>query len=146
MLWAKRKITRGYSLAPDGTILIATITDGVGALSMMPAKGGDPIPVEIPGSLRGKFLYPEFLPDGKNILFALANDSGMGLYVATLENGRMTRAPILLRENDTTNASFRLSVAARSDDEGSPTIITRFRPIVSFYIPMVGMGRMMAEK
>jgi DNA-binding winged helix-turn-helix (wHTH) protein/Tol biopolymer transport system component len=102
ILWPNAGVTRGFSWGPDGTILVSTLSNRVGALSLVPAKGGDPVRVEVPGFPEGWFLYPEFLPDGKNILFASGTDDGdLGLYLATLKNGRITRAPILLRKNMT---------------------------------------------
>ena len=49
------------------------------------------------------FFYPEFLPDGKDFLFAWAayGDAEVGLYLATIENGKITRSPLLLRSNMT---------------------------------------------
>jgi DNA-binding winged helix-turn-helix (wHTH) protein len=101
VLWPKTQITRGFSWGPDGSILVATIVDAVGYLSLIPAKGGDPVRVEVPGFAEGKFFFPEFLPDGKNFLFGFRRDDSAGLYLATLESGKITRAPILLRENMT---------------------------------------------
>jgi DNA-binding winged helix-turn-helix (wHTH) protein len=102
ILWPNSSITRGFSWGPDGTILVATLTNGVGALALVPAKGGDPVRVEVPGFVNGRFYYPEFAPDQKNILFAWgADDDDVGLYLATLEHGKITRGPILLRRNMT---------------------------------------------
>ena len=49
------------------------------------------------------FFYPEFLPDGKNILFGWAGeaDGDVGIYLAAIERGKITRAPVLLRRNMT---------------------------------------------
>jgi Tol biopolymer transport system component len=49
----------------------------------------------------GWFTAPKFLPDGKNFLFTWGgfSDKEQGLYLATLEHGRITRGPILLRKN-----------------------------------------------
>lgn len=104
MLWQKIPVTRGYAYAPDGSVVAAI---GMGApnggnLFLVPANGGNPPRLDVPGLTEGRFYYPEFLPDGKNILFAWARqDDEAGLYLATLENGRITRGPILLRKNMT---------------------------------------------
>ncbi len=105
IIWPKMGVTRGYGWAPDGTILAATSSgkpDG-GKLYLVPAKGGTPTLLEVPGFIQGRFFYPEFLPDGKNFLFAWSvyGDAEVGLYLATLENGKLTRGPMFLRKNMT---------------------------------------------
>jgi DNA-binding winged helix-turn-helix (wHTH) protein/Tol biopolymer transport system component len=102
-LWPETGITRGFSWGPDGTILMAALKNNMGELSLLPANGGDPVRVEVPGLTNGRFFYPEFLPDGKNVLFAWSRegDDEPGLYLATWENGGIARRPILLRRNTT---------------------------------------------
>ncbi len=103
MLWPNMPITRGYAWGLDGSILASTIyAIAPGYLYLIPADGSAPARLEIPGLKDGRFYYPEFLPDGKNILFAWAGDGGeTGLYLATIEKGKFTRAPSLLRRNMT---------------------------------------------
>ena len=105
IIWPKMGITRGSAWAPDGTILSATVTEksNGGKLYLVTAKGGEPTPLEIPGVTYGWFFYPEFLPDGKNFLFgwAVNGDAEVGLYLATLEKGKLTRGPLRLRKNMT---------------------------------------------
>jgi DNA-binding winged helix-turn-helix (wHTH) protein/Tol biopolymer transport system component len=104
VLWPKIPVTRGFAWAPDGSIL-AAIGQGTpegGRLFLVPKAGGTPARLEVPGLTDGRFYYPEFLPDGKNILFAwAAGNDELGLYLATLEKGKLTRGPILLRKNMT---------------------------------------------
>ena len=68
----------------------------------MPKDGGTPAAVEVPGLTDGRFYYPEFLPDGTNILFAwAAGNDELGFYLATMEKGKLTRGPFLLCKNMT---------------------------------------------
>ena len=103
VLWPKAPITRGFAWAPDGSILVATLADThEGNLYLVPPEGGPPVRLEVPGLRNGQFYYPEFLPDGKSILFAWDSDrEELGLYLATLENGKLSRSPVLLRRNMT---------------------------------------------
>ena len=101
IVWPKMGVTRGYAWSPDGTI-VSTIRSPEGIdLQLLRAQGGDPIVLKIPGFTGGWFYYPEFLPDGKNLLFAwgAGRDFELGLYLTTLEKGKITRAPALLRKN-----------------------------------------------
>jgi DNA-binding winged helix-turn-helix (wHTH) protein/Tol biopolymer transport system component len=101
-LWPDLRMTRGFSWAPDGAILAAALNNDGGTLSLYPANGGDPVRVEVPGLTNGRFLYPEFLPDGKKVLFAWGErDVEPGLYLANWENGGIARKPFLLRKNTT---------------------------------------------
>jgi DNA-binding winged helix-turn-helix (wHTH) protein/Tol biopolymer transport system component len=103
VLWPKAPITRGFAWAPDGSILAATLPDtGEGNLYLVSPEGGTPVRLGVPGLRNGRFYYPEFLPDGKTILFAWDSDhEELGLYLATLENGKLSRGPVLLRRNMT---------------------------------------------
>jgi Tol biopolymer transport system component len=94
-------------MARDGSVIVAMFAGrpNVGDLYLVPPRGGDPSKLDVPGlGEAGMFFWPEFLPDGKNILFAWADDGegDVGLYLATLEAGKFTRRPILLRRNMTT--------------------------------------------
>jgi len=87
---------RGCTWAPDGTVLLAS----VGKLYMLTPGSHSPKRVEVSSLTGGSFYRPEFLPNGKHILFAWANDSDtdVGLYLANWENGRITK-PVFLRRN-----------------------------------------------
>jgi DNA-binding winged helix-turn-helix (wHTH) protein len=92
----------GFSWGSSGYILLATCGDA-SELDLIPEKGGDPARQELPGFTNGAFINPEFLPDGRNFLFAWRpkGADALSVYLATLENGKITRAPILLRNNRT---------------------------------------------
>jgi DNA-binding winged helix-turn-helix (wHTH) protein/Tol biopolymer transport system component len=97
--------TRGFAWSPNGTVLVAMFSgrpDG-GDLYRIPSDWREPSRLDIPQLKEGMFFYPEFLPDGKNILFAWAGygEVDAGLYLATLENGKISRGPVLLRKNMT---------------------------------------------
>jgi DNA-binding winged helix-turn-helix (wHTH) protein/Tol biopolymer transport system component len=104
IVWPHMPITRGYSWGPGGSIISSTLGKPEGGeLYLVSAQGGNPTRLEVPGLSGGRFHYPEFLPDGNNILFAWqgsADDEG-GLYLATLRNGKLIRGPLLLRKNMT---------------------------------------------
>jgi DNA-binding winged helix-turn-helix (wHTH) protein len=97
--------TRGFAWPPDGAMVVAMNSGkpGSGALYRVRAGGGNLTRLEAPGLTGGRFFYPEFLPDGKNILFGWAGDGDgeLGLYLAALKDGRIARGPILLRKNIT---------------------------------------------
>ena len=106
IIWPRMGVvTRGSAWAPDGTILSATSTEKSDGwnLSLVTAKAGTPTLLEVPRFIGGRFFYPEFLPDGKNFLFAWSvyGDAEVGLYLATMEKGKLTRGPLLLRKNMT---------------------------------------------
>jgi hypothetical protein len=104
IICSKIMASRGSSWRPDGFILVASSSgDGHTELDLVPAKGGDPVRVELPGFVNGWFTAPKLLPDGKNFLFTWGgfSDEEVGVYLATLEHGKITRAPILLRKNQT---------------------------------------------
>ncbi|HUJ50174.1 MAG TPA: protein kinase [Bryobacteraceae bacterium] len=94
---------RGSAWGPDGTILTAAlVVGGPSGLYIVPPGAHTPARVQVALDPNGVFFNPEFLPDGKNILFAW-NIHGVnaGIYLATLENGKITRGPLLLRKNMT---------------------------------------------
>jgi DNA-binding winged helix-turn-helix (wHTH) protein len=101
VVWPEMPISRGFTRTPGGPILSANLLSPGGALFLIPPEGGTPARLEVPGFMNGQFFYPEFLPDGKNFLFAWRNevDFDLGLYLATLEKGKITRGPFLLRKN-----------------------------------------------
>jgi DNA-binding winged helix-turn-helix (wHTH) protein len=102
VIWPKPGNTRGFAWAPDGTILAAVLgkPDG-GELDLINTSAGEPARLDVPGFTDGRFFYPEFFPDGRNFLFAWAafGEQEVGLYLATLNNGKIARGPILLRKN-----------------------------------------------
>ena len=95
--------TRGTASGPDGSVLVAMFTGKAegGDLYLVRDNGAGPTRLDMPGLPGGMFFYPEFLADGKNILFAWARarEGHVGLYLATIENGKVTRGPILLIKN-----------------------------------------------
>jgi DNA-binding winged helix-turn-helix (wHTH) protein/Tol biopolymer transport system component len=96
-------IGRGASWGSHGNIVIAVIDKDEGRLLVVPASGGTPVSVEVPTLPHGSFFQPEFLPNGEDLLFAFAGegDEEAGLYLATLQDGKVTRGPVLLRKNIT---------------------------------------------
>ena len=62
-----------------------------------------PTRLHVPGLSGGTFYYPEFLPDGKNLLFAWAADADVEatIYLATVEDGKVKRGPFPLLKNAT---------------------------------------------
>jgi len=99
VLASLRYHTRGSATARDGSVIVA-----MDDLYQVSSGGGDPSKLDVPGlGDAGIFYWPEFLPDGKNILFAWAahGEGDVGLYLATLEAGKFARRPIVLRRNVT---------------------------------------------
>jgi eukaryotic-like serine/threonine-protein kinase len=103
IIWPQVGVTRGYAWAPDGTVLVAVLVGNSGGrgLWVVPSTGGKPTRLDLPDA--GGFFWPEFLPDGKNFLVAreTAEEPEVGIYLATLNRGKITRGPILLRKNTT---------------------------------------------
>ena len=102
VVWPNMNVTRGYTWAPDGTLLLSVLgMPNGGELYMVPSLGNTPTRLDVPGLTEGRFYFPEFLPDGKNFLFGWAalGEMELGLYLATLDTGKITRGPILLRKN-----------------------------------------------
>lgn len=97
--------TRGCSWSPAGTIAVTVLREASKRfdLLLLPASGGAYVPLKMPSLPAGSYYWPEFLPDGKNLLFAHDDQGagGLGLYLATLEGGRITRGPVLLLRNTT---------------------------------------------
>ena len=59
-----------------GAILCAIVSEH--GLFLMNTEGSQSKRLDVPGLAKGKFLWPEFLPDGENILFGwLADDEKM---------------------------------------------------------------------
>ena len=89
---------RGFTQAPDGTILFA----GVRRLYAI-APGGEVKPIETPGLTKGAgFIWPEFLPDSKDFLIVEEFPEGPenNIYLATLGGATLSN-PVLLMKNQT---------------------------------------------
>jgi hypothetical protein len=69
--------SRGAAWGPNETIIYATNASGTG-LQRVSAAGGDPIVLTRPDTARdeGDHLWPEFLPDGRHVLFTIAPPTG----------------------------------------------------------------------
>jgi DNA-binding winged helix-turn-helix (wHTH) protein/Tol biopolymer transport system component len=94
-------VTRGMDWGPGGTIVVAVFLEE--DLLLFRADGGTPTRLHVPGLSGGTFYYPEFLPDGKNLLFAWAADADVDatIYLATVEGGQVKRGPFPLFKNAT---------------------------------------------
>ena len=95
-------VTRGMNWGAGGTILVGMAPDD--DLHLVRADGKSSTRLPIPGLTGGTFFYPEFLPDGKNILFAWAPDGDVEeatIYLATIEDGKLKRGPFPLLKNVT---------------------------------------------
>jgi DNA-binding winged helix-turn-helix (wHTH) protein/Tol biopolymer transport system component len=96
--------TRGLAWSADGSMITAMFAAklGSGGLYLIPPEGGNPRRLEVPRLTDGMFFYPEFLPDGKNLLFAWdGGDAETGLYLATIDGGKVVKGPLLIRKNQT---------------------------------------------
>jgi serine/threonine protein kinase len=89
--------TSGGTWSNNGTILVSCLNN----LFAVSSAGGEAEPIDVPG-LKGRLLYPEFLPDGINVLFThIAEGSEeLGVYLAALRQGKLDD-PVLLLKNDT---------------------------------------------
>ena len=99
---------RGGSWGDKGLILFAGPLGSSPAgngLFGVPAAGGKPFPVEVPGLKDGRYYNPEFLPGGDDFLFAFgpSDSAGTQLYIATMRDGKAVN-PRLLFSNDTSAA------------------------------------------
>ena len=95
--------TRGLSWGARNTILTAIIKAGLSELSQISAEGGSAVSITVPGLDGGRFFQPEFLPNGEDVLFGWNRDGDeeIGIYLATLREGRIARGPRLLRKSIT---------------------------------------------
>jgi serine/threonine protein kinase len=93
--------TRGGSMHPDGTIVLAAGLAATG-LQVVNAPGGAPRMLDLSAVGRVEALYPEFLPDSHDFLFlAQAGEGGSAaIYLATLDHERV-RNTVRLAENST---------------------------------------------
>jgi serine/threonine-protein kinase len=84
---------RGGAWGPDDTIVFAP-AGGTGGLWRVPAAGGDPVVVTTPDSQKSEqsHSWPEFLPDGRAILFAVNAESieGSTIVARDLKTGKQT--------------------------------------------------------
>ena len=96
---------RGGSWGDKGVILFAQSTGRGGALYSVPASGGTPVRVDVPGLGNGSCLDPVFLPGGDDFLFSfVAESSDAQVYIATLRDGKAADPRMLL--NNETAAAF----------------------------------------
>jgi len=95
--------TRGLSWGADGDIAFAATERGVNGLFLVRAAGGSPRRLAVPGLKNGEFFQPQFLPGGNEILFAWVadGDEQASLYLAHIEDGKVSEAPRFLRKNPT---------------------------------------------
>jgi Tol biopolymer transport system component len=86
---------RGGAWSQDGTIVFTP--GNIDPLYRIPDSGGTPIEVtHIVPQRQASHRFPQFLPDGRHILFYANGDDG-GVYVADLASGKASR----LAETDT---------------------------------------------
>jgi Tol biopolymer transport system component len=99
---------RGGTWGEDGTILCTELDSSAGGVSLyvVSAEGGHATPVEVQGFRDGRYYNPEFLPGGRDFLFAFSpNESeGTRIYLATLRDGKAVDAKFLF--NNDTSVSF----------------------------------------
>jgi eukaryotic-like serine/threonine-protein kinase len=86
---------RGGTWGPDGTIVFSD-AHGTQGLSRVADRGGAPVrltPVGAAGTSAGDHRYPQFLPDGRRVLFTLlaADPEVAGIYVADLADSPPVR-------------------------------------------------------
>ena len=74
-LWSTSELPLGSSWGPNDQIVLATQERETGLL-LLPAGGGEPRVLTRPDASRGErdHQWPEFLPDGKAILFDIVSD------------------------------------------------------------------------
>jgi eukaryotic-like serine/threonine-protein kinase len=66
---------RGAALGPDGTMLVAPMAPS--GLWRFGAESGSPARVTTPGPDEISHRWPQFLPDGRSILYTVWNDTGV---------------------------------------------------------------------
>jgi len=82
-------ICLGASWAPDGSIVY--VPDRYVAIMRIPAPGGAPVALAVPGATQGKriFSQPSLLPDGRHILYTVnetwEGGGNSGVFVSTLD-------------------------------------------------------------
>ena len=82
---------RGATWNDNGVIVFAPRPNG--GLMRVPATGGTPVEVTHLAEGQGGHQWPQFLPDGRHVLFLVAGGqpSTHGIYVASLDRGEPTR-------------------------------------------------------
>ena len=129
-------VPRGGTWNRDGIIVFAPLNTG--GLMRVGATGGTPVPVTRPAAGQGSHRWPQFLPDGRRVLFLAATGPVLtrGVYVASLDGGEPARvaaagtaaayAPpgYLLLVNQGTLFAHRFDVA-RATVSGEPTPVAQ---------------------
>jgi len=89
---------RGGTWNSDGVVVFAPSTSS--GLMRIPAAGGDAVALTKLGDNEGSHRFPQFLPDGRHVFFAMAigAPATRGTYVTSLDGG----PPRRFMENDTT--------------------------------------------
>src|SRR5581483_45714 len=103
-IWPEAPTSRRFAWGPAGDILATVIRrDGKGELYLIPASGGPAAPLKFPELNVGLFYEPEFLPTNGDFIFTWAGDGEeqAGIYLASLNRGKVVRGPLLLRRNVT---------------------------------------------
>ena len=83
---------RGGTWNNDGIIVFAPTATSTGLMRVM-ATGGTPVPVTRLAAGQGSHRWPQFLPDGRRVLFfvGLGQSQTNGVYVTSLDGGEPTR-------------------------------------------------------
>ncbi len=83
---------RGGTWNSDGVIVFAPTATTTGLMRVM-ATGGTPVPVTRLAAGQGSYRWPQFLPDGRRVLFfvGFGQPQAHGVYVASLDGGEPTR-------------------------------------------------------
>jgi eukaryotic-like serine/threonine-protein kinase len=99
---------RGGTWSEDGTILCAKFDSSQASVGLYAASaaGGHVVPVRVQGLKDGRYFNPEFLPGGRDFLFAFSPNGSEGtqIYLATLREGKATDAKFLF--NNDTSVTF----------------------------------------
>ena len=95
--------TRGISWGEKDTILVAFIdlAKSAGVLTLIPASGGSPTRLQMPGFEKGIFYYPRLLPGGEDFLFTwiAEGDPEVKVYLGRVRNGKVARPPVMVSRN-----------------------------------------------
>jgi serine/threonine protein kinase len=99
---------RGGTWADDGTLLFAKLDSSPGGVRLYAVSegGGPAVPVEVQGFKDGRYYNPEFLPGGRDFLFAFSPNGSAGtqIYLATLRDGKAVDVKSLF--NNDTSVTF----------------------------------------
>jgi serine/threonine protein kinase len=109
---------RGGTWNADGLIVFAPNTTN--RLMRVSATGGTPTPVTTLGTGQGSHRWPQFLADGRRVLFfvALGQEQARGVHVASLDGGEPVR--VIAAETGAYTASGLLLRVAQSVLVGQP--------------------------